>query len=38
MKKKKENPNILITGSLGHIGSYLIHNKDFVKYLGFDNE
>ena len=31
MKKKKEKPNILITGSLGHIGSYLIHNKDFVK-------
>ena len=31
MLKIKEKANLTITGSLGHIGSYLIHNKDFIK-------
>ena len=31
MLKIKEKDNLTITGSLGHIGSYLIHNKDFIK-------
>lgn len=31
MVKIKKKNNLTITGSLGHIGSYLIHNKDFIK-------